>query len=61
MALERLGFTWWAAGPWWGTVSLYELITARYELTLKQYYQSMEPPNGAAIAQVLPQALKPFL
>ncbi|KAJ7593237.1 endoglucanase [Mycena floridula] len=25
------------------------------------YYQSMEPPNGASIAQVLPQALMPFL
>ncbi|TFK40409.1 endoglucanase [Crucibulum laeve] len=25
------------------------------------YYQSIEPPNGPAIAQILPQALKPFL
>ncbi|KAF9048642.1 endoglucanase [Panaeolus papilionaceus] len=25
------------------------------------YFQSMEPPNGAAISQILPQALKPFL
>ncbi|KAF9003957.1 endoglucanase [Cyathus striatus] len=25
------------------------------------YYQSIEPPNGAAISQILPQALKPFL
>ncbi|KAH9481396.1 Endo-beta-1,4-glucanase B [Psilocybe cubensis] len=25
------------------------------------YFQSIEPPNGAAIAQILPQALKPFL
>ncbi|KAF5382103.1 hypothetical protein D9615_004377 [Tricholomella constricta] len=39
-----IGFTWWAAGPWWGT-----------------YFQSIEPPNGAAISQILPQALKPFL
>ncbi|KAJ3500849.1 hypothetical protein NLJ89_g9609 [Agrocybe chaxingu] len=39
-----IGFTWWAAGPWWGT-----------------YFQSIEPPNGPSIAQVLPQALKPFI
>ncbi|RDB26262.1 Endoglucanase gh5-1 [Hypsizygus marmoreus] len=25
------------------------------------YFQSIEPPNGAAISQILPQALKPFL
>ncbi|KAF5327036.1 hypothetical protein D9619_004873 [Psilocybe cf. subviscida] len=25
------------------------------------YFQSMEPPNGAAISAILPQALKPFL
>ncbi|KAF9468040.1 endoglucanase [Collybia nuda] len=25
------------------------------------YFQSMEPPNGAAIAQILPQAIKPFM
>ncbi|PPQ67529.1 hypothetical protein CVT25_006070 [Psilocybe cyanescens] len=25
------------------------------------YFQSIEPPSGAAIAQILPQALKPFL
>ncbi|KAF5391573.1 hypothetical protein D9757_002387 [Collybiopsis confluens] len=25
------------------------------------YFQSIEPPNGAAIASILPQALKPFL
>ncbi|KDR76291.1 hypothetical protein GALMADRAFT_140006 [Galerina marginata CBS 339.88] len=25
------------------------------------YYQSMEPPSGAAVSQILPQALKPFL
>ncbi|TBU53312.1 endoglucanase [Dichomitus squalens] len=25
------------------------------------YYQSIEPPNGTAIAQILPQALEPFL
>ncbi|THV07369.1 endoglucanase [Dendrothele bispora CBS 962.96] len=39
-----IGFSWWAAGPWWG-----------------DYFQSIEPPNGAAISQILPQALKPFL
>ncbi|CAA7267109.1 unnamed protein product [Cyclocybe aegerita] len=39
-----IGFTWWAAGPWWGT-----------------YFQSIEPPNGPSIAQVLPQALIPFI
>ncbi|KAL0574737.1 hypothetical protein V5O48_007221 [Marasmius crinis-equi] len=39
-----IGFSWWAAGPWWG-----------------DYYQSIEPPSGAAISQILPQALKPFL
>ncbi|KAF9048640.1 glycoside hydrolase superfamily [Panaeolus papilionaceus] len=25
------------------------------------YFQSIEPPNGAAISQILPQALKPFI
>ncbi|KAI1784896.1 endoglucanase [Ganoderma leucocontextum] len=25
------------------------------------YYQSIEPPNGTAIAEILPQALEPFL
>ncbi|KAG5637146.1 hypothetical protein H0H81_005630 [Sphagnurus paluster] len=25
------------------------------------YFQSIEPPNGAAISQILPQALKPFM
>lgn len=25
------------------------------------YFQSIEPPNGAAIARILPEALKPFL
>ncbi|PFH53034.1 glycoside hydrolase family 5 protein [Amanita thiersii Skay4041] len=25
------------------------------------YFQSIEPPNGTAIAEILPQALKPFL
>ncbi|KAF5367506.1 hypothetical protein D9758_003766 [Tetrapyrgos nigripes] len=25
------------------------------------YFQSIEPPNGAAISQILPQALKPYL
>ncbi|KAL5486293.1 hypothetical protein ACEPAI_7339 [Sanghuangporus weigelae] len=39
-----IGFTWWAAGPWWG-----------------DYFQSIEPPNGAAIARILPEALVPFL
>jgi len=39
-----VGFTYWAAGPWWGN-----------------YFQSIEPPNGASIAQIYPQALKPFL
>ncbi|KAF9532515.1 glycoside hydrolase [Crepidotus variabilis] len=39
-----IGFTWWAAGPWWGT-----------------YFQSIEPPSGPSISQVLPQALKPFV
>ncbi|KAF5327666.1 hypothetical protein D9619_004867 [Psilocybe cf. subviscida] len=39
-----LGFTWWAAGPWWGT-----------------YFTSIEPPSGASVSQILPQALKPFL
>ncbi|KAH6909105.1 endoglucanase [Coprinopsis sp. MPI-PUGE-AT-0042] len=40
---QWIGFTWWAAGPWWGT-----------------YFQSLEPPNGPALAQVFPQAIKPF-
>ncbi|KAG8942778.1 hypothetical protein FRC00_011636, partial [Tulasnella sp. 408] len=39
-----IGFTWWAAGPWWGN-----------------YFQSIEPPNGPAIARILPEALEPFL
>nr|VWO97246.1 Alcohol oxidase [Ganoderma boninense] len=26
-----------------------------------QYYQSIEPPNGTAVAEILPQALEPFL
>ncbi|KAF8239797.1 endoglucanase [Tricholoma matsutake] len=39
-----IGFTWWAAGPFWGN-----------------YFTSIEPPSGAAIALILPQALKPFL
>jgi len=25
------------------------------------YFQSIEPPNGASVSQILPQALKPFL
>jgi len=25
------------------------------------YFQSMEPPNGAAVSQILPQALKPYM
>lgn len=26
-----------------------------------QYFQSIEPPSGAAVAEILPQALEPFL
>lgn len=38
-----IGFSWWAAGPWWG-----------------DYIYSIEPPTGAAIPSILPQALLPF-
>ncbi|KAG5649667.1 hypothetical protein H0H81_002582 [Sphagnurus paluster] len=40
-----LGALWWAAGRWWPAGAL----------------GVIEPPNGEAISQVLPQALKPFL
>jgi len=40
-----IGASWWAAGPWWGAT----------------YFTSIEPPSGLAIAQVLPQALMPYL
>ncbi|KAG8724647.1 hypothetical protein FRC09_016192 [Ceratobasidium sp. 395] len=40
-----LGVSWWAAGPWWGN----------------SYFTSIEPPSGAAIARILPEALKPFM
>ncbi|KAJ7707642.1 glycoside hydrolase family 5 protein [Mycena rosella] len=40
-----IGASWWAAGPWWPT----------------DYFTSIEPPSGLAIAQVLPQALLPYL
>ncbi|KAF9017185.1 glycoside hydrolase [Hymenopellis radicata] len=39
-----IGFSWWAAGPWWG-----------------DYFQSIEPPSGPSVAQILPQALMPFM
>lgn len=59
-----LGALWWAAGPWWGTVRSLLLIASSARLLTHycaQYYQSIEPPSGPAIAQILPQALKPFL
>ncbi|KAJ7066705.1 endoglucanase [Mycena amicta] len=40
-----IGASWWAAGPWWPAT----------------YFTSIEPPSGLSIAQVLPQALVPFL
>ncbi|KZP15293.1 glycoside hydrolase family 5 protein [Athelia psychrophila] len=40
-----IGALWWAAGPWWGDA----------------YFTGIEPPTGAAIANLLPQALEPFL
>ncbi|KAJ7104083.1 endoglucanase [Mycena belliarum] len=40
-----IGASWWAAGPWWPA----------------DYFSSIEPPNGLSIAQVLPQALMPYL
>ncbi|QRV95709.1 Cellulase (glycosyl hydrolase family 5 protein) [Ceratobasidium sp. AG-Ba] len=40
-----LGLSWWAAGPWWGS----------------SYFTSIEPPSGAAIARILPEALQPFM
>ena len=58
-----LGALWWAAGPWWGNVgSTFLLSLSRFltDITL-QYFQSIEPPNGAAIPSMLPQALEPFL
>ena len=57
-----LGALWWAAGPWWGTVStLDDCLLGLFSPRRMQYYQSIEPPNGAAIAQSLPQAMIPFL
>ncbi|KAK7040310.1 hypothetical protein VNI00_009778 [Paramarasmius palmivorus] len=40
-----IGVSWWSAGPWWPA----------------DYFQSIEPPNGLAIPEVLPQALAPFV
>ncbi|KAJ7274333.1 endoglucanase [Mycena haematopus] len=40
-----IGASWWAAGPWWGST----------------YFTSIEPPSGLAIAEILPQALVPYL
>ncbi|KAJ7126929.1 endoglucanase [Mycena epipterygia] len=40
-----IGASWWAAGPWWPA----------------DYFTSIEPPNGLSVAQVLPQALLPYL
>jgi len=40
-----IGASWWAAGPWWPAT----------------YFTSIEPPNGLAVAQMLPQALIPYL
>ncbi len=56
-----LGALWWAAGPWWGTVSNSSLYEYTVELIIPQYFQSIEPPSGAAVPQILPQALVPFL
>ena len=59
-----IGALWWAAGPWWGDVSILSsdrlCVLADSSLRI-QYFQSIEPPTGAAIPQILPQALKPFL
>ncbi|PPQ90633.1 LOW QUALITY PROTEIN: hypothetical protein CVT25_006616 [Psilocybe cyanescens] len=40
-----IGATWWGAGPWWNA----------------NYIFNIEPPSGVAVAQVLPQALLPFV
>ncbi|KAJ6494882.1 endoglucanase [Mycena vitilis] len=40
-----IGASWWAAGPWWPA----------------DYFTSIEPPSGLSIAQLLPQALLPYL
>ncbi|KAJ7475903.1 endoglucanase [Mycena latifolia] len=40
-----IGASWWAAGPWWPA----------------DYFTSIEPPSGLSIAQVMPQALMPYL
>ncbi|KAJ7019920.1 endoglucanase [Mycena alexandri] len=40
-----IGLSWWAAGPWWPAT----------------YFTSIEPPSGLAVAQLLPQALLPYL
>jgi len=40
-----IGASWWAAGPWWGAT----------------YFTSIEPPSGLSVAQVLPQAILPYL
>ncbi|KAK7033176.1 OPT oligopeptide transporter protein-domain-containing protein [Favolaschia claudopus] len=40
----------WIGAAWWAAGPWWDT-----------YFQSIEPPNGAAIAQVLPQALMPYL
>ncbi|KAJ7455391.1 endoglucanase [Mycena galericulata] len=40
-----IGASWWAAGPWWPA----------------DYFTGIEPPNGLAIPEILPQALLPFM
>ncbi|KAJ7678022.1 endoglucanase [Mycena polygramma] len=40
-----IGASWWAAGPWWPA----------------DYFTSIEPPSGLSVAELLPQALLPYL
>ena len=62
-----IGALWWAAGPWWGDVSITTCLSVRSKMEDAdealglQYFQSIEPPSGAAVAEILPQALEPFL
>jgi hypothetical protein len=45
-----------------GRVSTFTAENGAYMLTTyHSYFQSIEPPNGAAIPRILPEALLPFL
>jgi endoglucanase len=57
-----IGASWWAAGPWWPATVRVALFIRNAETDFSlQYFTSIEPPNGLSIAQVLPQALMPYL